>query len=166
MRVPNIASKFSHQKPPYRLNESRKPGFEGTFDPISVVLLARLFPKTIGFTYGWICGPAPTIWISLKSVQNCNLYCVFLIYINFILPFSDKLSCYFSRMCVCISNMLVTFNHCNWKLQVRGCPYTFHIKTSGFVHLRSLIRFFFSLRAILEKCYPGYGWAMMTLKIT
>ncbi len=49
----NIALKFFPQKSPHRLNESEKPGFGGTFFSISVVLLGRLFTKTIGFTHGW-----------------------------------------------------------------------------------------------------------------
>ncbi len=32
---------------------SQKTGFEGTFPSISVVLLRRLFPKTIRFAHGW-----------------------------------------------------------------------------------------------------------------
>ncbi len=39
------------QKTPW-LNENQKTSFGGTFSPISVVLLLdRLFPKTIDFTY-------------------------------------------------------------------------------------------------------------------
>ncbi len=41
-------------KYPYRLNESRKTGFGGTFSLISVVLLGRLFPKPIEFIHEWI----------------------------------------------------------------------------------------------------------------
>ncbi len=36
-----------------RLIGSVLPGFGGTFSPIYVVLLGRLFPKTIGFTHEW-----------------------------------------------------------------------------------------------------------------
>ncbi len=43
--VPNMALKFFPQKPPYPLNESQKTSFGGTFCPILVVLLDRLFPK-------------------------------------------------------------------------------------------------------------------------
>ncbi len=51
--VPNTFSKFFPQETPYRLNKSRKYGFGGTFPLISMVLLGRLFPKMIEFTYGW-----------------------------------------------------------------------------------------------------------------
>ncbi len=48
----NTVPKFFTRKIPYWLNESRKTGFEGTFSSILVVLLGRLFIKTIGFTGG------------------------------------------------------------------------------------------------------------------
>ncbi len=51
--VPNTVFKFFSQKPPYHLTYTRKTGFGGTFSPISVILLGRLFPKTIGFTHEW-----------------------------------------------------------------------------------------------------------------
>ncbi len=44
--VLNTALKFSCQKTPFRLNKSQKISFGGTFSPVSVVLLERLFPKT------------------------------------------------------------------------------------------------------------------------
>ncbi len=50
--APNIILKFFLQKSLYRQNESQKTNFGGTFSPISVVLLGRLFPKTIGLTMG------------------------------------------------------------------------------------------------------------------
>ncbi len=53
-RVPNNVYNFFPRENPYRLNESQKTGFGGAFSPISVVLSARLFPKTIEFTHGWI----------------------------------------------------------------------------------------------------------------
>ncbi len=43
--VPNTALKVFPQKPPYWQNESQKNSFEGTFSPVSVVLLDQLFPK-------------------------------------------------------------------------------------------------------------------------
>ncbi len=49
--VPSTVFKFFSQKTPFRLTKTRKTGFGGTFSPISVVLLGRLFPKTIGFTH-------------------------------------------------------------------------------------------------------------------
>ncbi len=69
--APITALKFFPQKSPYRLNESKKICFGGTFSPISVVLLDQLFTKKIGFTHVWTC---PNVWISWKSVQNCDLY--------------------------------------------------------------------------------------------
>ncbi len=51
--VLNIVFKFFPQKSAYRLNESQKTSFEGTFSPIPVVLLGRLLTKIIGLTYGW-----------------------------------------------------------------------------------------------------------------
>ncbi len=43
--VPNTALKFFSQKPLYWLNKKQKTCFGGTFSPMSVVLLDRLFPK-------------------------------------------------------------------------------------------------------------------------
>ncbi len=43
--IPNAALKFFPQKTTYRLKETKKIIFGGTFYPISVVLLDRLFPK-------------------------------------------------------------------------------------------------------------------------
>ncbi len=40
-------------KTQFRLNESRKLDFGSTFSHISVVLLGRLFPNTMGFTHRW-----------------------------------------------------------------------------------------------------------------
>ncbi len=71
--VPNTALKFFLQKPPYWLNESPKKRFWGTFSPMSVVLLDRLFPRKKN-NCSSMCGPTPTICISWKSVQNCDLY--------------------------------------------------------------------------------------------
>ncbi len=51
--LPNTVFKFFPQKFPYRLNESQKTGFGGTFSSISVILFGRLFPKTIRFTRRW-----------------------------------------------------------------------------------------------------------------
>ncbi len=73
----NIVLKFFPQKSPYQLNESQKIGFGGTFSYISVILLGRLFPKTIGLANGWtrtyrmdfmniltfwICSQGPSKW--------------------------------------------------------------------------------------------------------
>ncbi len=52
-RVPNTVFKVFSPKTPYRPTSTRKTGFGGTFSPISVVLMGRLFPKTIGFTHEW-----------------------------------------------------------------------------------------------------------------
>ncbi len=60
---------FSKTPIPSDLNPKTR--FWGTFSPISVVLLGRLFPKTIGFT---MRVPTPTMWILWKSDHNCDLY--------------------------------------------------------------------------------------------
>ncbi len=51
--------KIFSSKNPYWLNKRQNPSFRGTFSPISVVLLDRLFPKKKkkkkgGFTHVWI----------------------------------------------------------------------------------------------------------------
>ncbi len=53
--VPSTALKFFPQESPYRLNESEKTSFGGTFSPISVVLLNQLFQKKkkVGFAHVW-----------------------------------------------------------------------------------------------------------------
>ncbi len=53
-KVPITVLKLFPGKITYRLNESQKTIFGGTFSPVSVVLLRQLFPKTIGFTHVWI----------------------------------------------------------------------------------------------------------------
>ncbi len=49
--VPNTFLKLFFQKTLHRLTWTGKTGFGGTFSLISVDLLRRLFPKTIGFTH-------------------------------------------------------------------------------------------------------------------
>ncbi len=51
--VPNTVLELFPQTNPYHLTQTRKTGFGGMFSPISVVLLGRLFPKTIKFIRGW-----------------------------------------------------------------------------------------------------------------
>ncbi len=51
--VLNTVLKFFYSNNPILTKRKPKNWFWGTFSPISVVLLGRLFSKTIGFTHVW-----------------------------------------------------------------------------------------------------------------
>ncbi len=96
--VPNTVFKFFPKKKPYHLNLTQKTTFGGTFSPISVVLLGRLFLKTIGFTHWWT-RTNHVIFMKIGSKLRPES-CVLILHTYIILPryLIIKTSSYHSRI--------------------------------------------------------------------
>ncbi len=65
-----------------------KSSFEGTFSTILMVLLGRLFPEAVGFTFGWTCiNPGNFMRIGSKLRP---ILCI-LLHIKYKIPFQSVL---------------------------------------------------------------------------